>query len=178
MLIINENFNFLTKKEEFFLKKLCENFILEERPNKSESYTNNYERRCFGDNTKTSQSIYNKLLQYVNNVFKKNNIDTFKFKIHGKICINKISSSTNKNDGFHHDHSDATLILYLNDEFTGGEYEYLNDDKIKVQIKPKKNLVLLTNRKIHHRVLPVITGERFSLVCFLTKEEKNINSII
>ena len=43
---------------------------------------------------------------------------------------------SNKNDKYHLDTSDITILIFLNDDFVGGEFEYINEEKkpIKIQI--------------------------------------------
>ena len=80
--------------------------------------------------------------------------------------INKIDVNSNKDDIFHKDNSDYSLILYLNDDYIGGQLEYKDDIFNTIKIKPKKNLMVLMDNKLQHRVLPVINGVRYSLVAF------------
>ena len=73
--------------------------------------------------------------------------------------------------------SKVTMILYLNEDFEGGEFEYIfNDETIK--IKPIKNTTLIMNKEIHHRVLNVTNGERFSLIFFYKKLQKKQKTLI
>ena len=54
--------------------------------------------------------------------------------------INKIDINSNKDDNFHKDTSPYSLILYLNDDYIGGELEYVNDTNNRLKITPQKNL--------------------------------------
>jgi hypothetical protein len=96
---------------------------------------------------------------------------------HEAAWINKVSVYTNKNDDFHFDNSDLTIVTYLNDDFKGGEFEYIDTNKSKIKIKPKKGNSLLMNNKLKHKVCPVKLGKRFSLVCFFELNKK-INKTI
>lgn len=87
-----------------------------------------------------------------------------------EIWINKITPDSNKDDGFHNDFSDITFLIYLNDEFTGGEFEYM-EGNIPHKIQPTKGLTLRLDNKVLHRVLPVTTGIRYSLVIFIKKKK-------
>jgi hypothetical protein len=87
-----------------------------------------------------------------------------------QIWVNKITSDTNKNDVFHRDSEDLTIIIYLNDNFTGGELEYKDDVTIH-KVDPKKGLTLRLDNKVQHRVLPVTNGIRYSLVIFIKKKK-------
>lgn len=93
--------------------------------------------------------------------------------------VNFVFNDSNKNDDFHFDKSDLSFIIYLNDDFEGGEFEYIDYDAKKIQkIKPKKNLGLITSDGLLHRVLNVKKGIRYSLIIFLKKKQKKVNTII
>jgi predicted 2-oxoglutarate/Fe(II)-dependent dioxygenase YbiX len=113
------------------------------------------------------------------------NIELFLFKKYNKkyvlknkgFWINKITKDTNKNDKFHTDTSDLTIVTYLNDEYKGGEFEYINRDKKEIKIEVKKGVSLIMDNIVLHRVLPVLSGTRYSLVCFfdlIVKSDKTI----
>jgi hypothetical protein len=87
-----------------------------------------------------------------------------------QIWLNKITPDSNKNDSFHIDSEDISIIIYLNDTFTGGEFEYKKDNAIH-RIQPKKGLTLRLDNKVEHRVLPVTEGVRYSLVIFIKKKK-------
>ena len=55
-------------------------------------------------------------------------------------------------------------ILYLNDDFEGGELYYKDLD---IKIKPKKNSLLIHKSTIYHEVLPVTSGVRYSMTTFI-----------
>jgi predicted 2-oxoglutarate/Fe(II)-dependent dioxygenase YbiX len=107
-----------------------------------------------------------------------NNLETYVKKLIGveytfdSLWINKVTEETNKNDPFHHDVPDLTMVMYLNDNFNGGEFEYIDENNEKIKIKPKKDLVLFSNNQLLHRVLPITEGERYSLVCFFKFQTK------
>ena len=92
--------------------------------------------------------------------------------------INKVTIDTNKEDAYHFDMSNLTIVTYLNDDFEGGEFEYIDDFKSKVKIIPQKNLSLIMNGYLNHRVLPVHKGERYSLVSFFDVIKKYKNTLI
>ena len=91
--------------------------------------------------------------------------------------INKVSINTNKDDDFHFDNSDLTIVTFLNDNFEGGEFKYIDKNNNEINVKPKKGNSLIMNNKLQHKVSPVKLGERFSLVCFF-KLNKKINKTI
>ena len=88
------------------------------------------------------------------------------------LWINKVTEETNKDDTFHYDIPDFTMIMYLNDDFDGGEFEYIDENNKNIKIKPKKDLVIFSNNQLLHRVLPVTMGVRYSLVCFFKFQTK------
>ena len=92
--------------------------------------------------------------------------------------INKVSIETNKNDDFHFDISDLTIITYLNDEFTGGEFIFFNETERYETITPKKNMTLIMNDKLLHKVAAINSGIRFSMVTFLKVTQKINKSLI
>lgn len=53
-----------------------------------------------------------------------------------------------------------TMLLYLNDDFEGGETTLILEGQI---IKPKKGMMLLFDHKILHAGRPVITGTKYVL---------------
>jgi len=91
--------------------------------------------------------------------------------------INKVVPETNKNDDFHHDMSYMTAVTYLNNDFQGGEFEYKDINSSIFKIIPEKNKTLIMDEKLNHRVLPVKSGVRYSLVTFfqfIPKEKKTL----
>lgn len=89
------------------------------------------------------------------------------------IFINKITSETNKDDDYHRDESDLTIVTYLNDEFVGGEFEYIQDNEI-YRIKPMINLSVMMDKKVLHKVTTVVSGNRYSLITWFRLKNKNI----
>ena len=86
-------------------------------------------------------------------------IDPIKFR------IQSVSPSININDRTH-THAEAwTSIVFLNDDFEGGEL--IVDNCI---IKPKKNQLILFTGNEPHMVTPIINGERFTLVSISEKK--------
>lgn len=113
------------------------------------------------------------------------NIELFLYKTYNKkyvlkdngFWINKITTETNKDDTFHTDSSDLTIVTYLNDEYSGGEFEYMNWFREIIKIEPKRGLSLIMDNMLMHRVSPVLSGTRYSLVCFfdiIVKSDKTI----
>jgi len=132
----------------------------------------------------TKYNYYNRYHLQLNDSYKKN-IESFlyetyhkKYLLNNQGCwINKITNNTNKEDAFHFDTSDLTIVTYLNDEYSGGEFEYINIDRKEIKIEAQKGLSLIMDNILLHRVLPVLSGTRYSLVCFfdlIVKSDKTI----
>jgi len=85
--------------------------------------------------------------------------------------VNIITPETNQNDGYHHDVADASIIIYLNDNFDGGEFEYIDTNREVKIIKPIKNTGILLAKNIFHRVKPVTKGRRYSMVSFFNVDD-------
>jgi hypothetical protein len=156
--------NILTNDELIYLNSLCNNFI--ETSEFSIKSEHNYYIRKILD-SKTDLLEYQKKLKiHIGN----------EYELDG-VWINKINSTTNQNDKFHKDDSDASIVTYLNDDFEGGEFQYIfNNEKIK--IKPTINLSIIMDRTIPHRVLNVTSGQRFSLISFYKKPHKKTKTLI
>jgi predicted 2-oxoglutarate/Fe(II)-dependent dioxygenase YbiX len=129
-------------------------------------------------------NYYNRYHLEIDNI-RKENIESFLYKKYNKkyvlknkgIWINKITTETNKDDTFHTDTSDLTIVTYLNDDYTGGEFEYINKSNKPIKIETQLGLSLIMDSILMHRVSPVLSGNRYSLVCFfdmITKNEKTI----
>jgi hypothetical protein len=169
MILIEDNTNLFTLEEKETLEKKCTLFV----NNSSLNSTNYYVRESIHKDNPEFQTIISKINNCVNKQLKTINIKLDAF------WINKITNETNKNDGFHKDSSDITFLMYLNDEFTGGEYEYMVEETQKREkLKPKKYLSIITNRDIEHRVKPVLEGERYSIVFFYSYTKKTNKTLL
>lgn len=158
---------FLNDDELKFIDDLCFNFKTEDTPR-----TTNYYNRMFllkeTDLTEYQNTIKNYLLEKYG----------IAYEIQG-IWMNKITSETNKDDGFHLDRNSLTVVSYINENFEGGEFEYfVLGVKPNQKIKPKRNLSLIVDDKIPHRVLPVNSGERYSLVTFCNIPNKDKKTML
>ena len=151
---------------EYFLSKIeNEQF---ESVTLTSNYSNYYNRYAISDFSKYATYLENILFGIYN--------QKYVFQKKGA-WINKINSNTNNNDKFHLDNSDLTIVTYLNDNFIGGEFQYIDDNNQHIEIKPEKNISLIMNNKLLHRVKPITMGERLSLICFfniVTKTKKTI----
>jgi hypothetical protein len=76
------------------------------------------------------------------------------------------------NDSFWKEHSDDAggeeirygVVLYLNEDFEGGELIYPD---LKIEIKPKKGMLVYHPGDEKHRVSKVTSGERYTLTSFI-----------
>ncbi len=172
MVLIDENTKILNDDDIEFLNKKCNNFILSESPILDNNKNNNfYFRQLIDLKDPLVHNIIIELESYV------------KYKSHTnlelkKLWINKIDVNSNRDDIFHIDDSDYSFILYLNDDYIGGELEYKDDILNTIKITPKKNLIILMDNKPQHRVLPVINGVRYSLVAFFRFINNSTKSLI
>lgn len=66
-----------------------------------------------------------------------------------------------------------TYLVFLNDNFEGGELEIEN-----IKITPKKNQLIVFPGNLKHRVLQVTGGSRYTLVSFTNTKCKVLNSMI
>lgn len=62
---------------------------------------------------------------------------------------------------------DLSMVLYLNDDFKGGDFVF-PDLKIKVRPEPGLLICFPSNRYYRHGVEPVIEGNRYSMVTWMT----------
>lgn len=121
----------------------------------------------------TKLEYSNKLTDYYNKIEKYINLNIFSIDT---ITLNCVTDNMPYGDGFHKDKCDKTIITYLNNNFNGGNFEYIINDKIK-SITPIKNRTIILNSKIQHRVLPVSKGFRYSLVTFCNLKPNNIKKL-
>ena len=67
----------------------------------------------------------------------------------------------------HHTKYKENVVCFLNQNFIGGEFEYIDQKLLKVL--PEENTALVFGPTLRHRVLPVTEGERYTLVAFLAE---------
>ena len=97
--------------------------------------------------------------------FLKKNYPNIKYKF-GNIWINKVTPERLDSLEYHVDDSDLTIITYLNSDFTGGNFEYILNNKKHI-IDIKENMCLIMDKTLQHRILKVTSGIRYSLAFFL-----------
>lgn len=173
MIIPKDISEILNEDEKKLLQNKCDNFVVDNTPDIKNN--NNYVRNMININDDKFKSIFKKIntiiSQYVNG---------FNFEL-VESWLNKVDTTTNKNDIYHIDTSFFTFLFYLNDDFEGGEFEYIenkNNKETVLKIKPKKYLSIFSNNKLIHRVLPVSKGVRYSFVLFYNSTLKNNTSLI
>jgi Rps23 Pro-64 3,4-dihydroxylase Tpa1-like proline 4-hydroxylase len=169
------NSDILDNKTQKELLKICEDF--DNRDFKDINYLNdNYYVRLFIKNDILVDYINNAKKYLIQNLpYEDTKIIDFEDTIN---WINKVSTETNKNDAIHHDTSILTLVTYLNDGFEGGHFIYIDKNKEKKSIIPKKNMTIIMNDKLLHKVSPVSSGVRFSLVTFFNFKGKKIKTLL
>ena len=171
MILIDKNSKVLNDDDMELLHKKCDNFILSESPTLDKNNTNFYFRQYIDLNDPLIRNIVVGLESYIKTKLYTN----LELK---SMWINKIDINSNKDDNFHKDTSPCSLILYLNDDYIGGELEYVNDTNNRLKIIPQKKLVVIMNNQLEHRVLPITSGVRYSLVAFFGFIDNQTKSII
>ncbi len=153
---IHITYGFLSETDLNLLDDLCINFNADDIPD--ENKENVYYRMKIDKETHFI-NYQNIIKDYIHKKY------NFNVEI-SAIWINKITTETNKKDKFHIDKCDFTIISFINDNFEGGEFESKKAGKSQPteKTKPKRNLNLFTTGEIPHRVLPVILGERYTLI--------------
>ena len=69
------------------------------------------------------------------------------------------------------DQRDYSSVLYLNDDFIGGNTYFPKNDFI---CNPKKGKIIFFSSRIYHGVTKVISGERYTLPCWYSTNQNNI----
>ena len=71
---------------------------------------------------------------------------------------------------------DISILFYLNDNYTGGELEFTT---LGLKIKPKTGMMIAfpSYKEFAHKVHPVTSGMRYSLVTWLETEKKIYETI-
>ena len=157
------------------LKEICKTFDNRNFHNINWQNNNHYVKLPIPKNSLENYLINAKKYLFENLPHDKINVIDFES---GKSWINKVTIETNKNDAYHKDGSFLTLITYLNDDFEGGEFMYINDREEEQLITPETNMTLLMDDKLSHKVMSVNSGIRFSLITFFNFKEKKSKTFI
>jgi hypothetical protein len=171
MISIDKNSKVLNDDDMELLQKKCDNFIPSQTPTLDKDNTNFYFREYIDLKDPLMHNIVMGLESYIKTKLYTN----LELK---SMWINKIDINSNKDDNFHKDISPCSLILYLNDDYIGGELEYINDTNNRMKIIPQKKLVVIMNNQLEHRALPITSGVRYSLVAFFGFMDNQNKSII
>jgi len=159
--MINTHQNLLSEKDLLFLGLICSDFVETQVPD-----GNNYYVRKILNAEKDLLEYQEKCSKYLPNGYELSGL-----------WINKVTDKTNINDDFHNDKADLTIVTYINEDFDGGEFEYIFKNQ-KIKITPQMNYSIMLHKKIKHRVLNVIRGSRFSLISFYIGIEKKEKTLI
>jgi len=90
-----------------------------------------------------------------------------------KRTIQLVDSSMNTSESFHVHSISWSYIIFLNDDFIGGDLLIEN-----FRIKPRKNQLIIFPGNLPHRVENVTKGKRYTLVSFIDKKIKPKNNLI
>lgn len=63
------------------------------------------------------------------------------------------------------------VVIYLNDNFVGGELHYPDRD---LTIKPEKGMLVYHSGDVLHEVLKVTSGDRYTLTSFIRSRQKRL----
>jgi hypothetical protein len=108
-----------------------------------------------------------KLLPIINSLFLTNSV-VKKIKTP---YINRFTPDTQTDMGLHSDASSITIIIKLNNDFKGGSLN-LPRQKFRSQYVPVGHAIIFPGGITHpHYVEKLITGERYTVVCFATPPE-------
>lgn len=162
--------NLLTEEEKQYLKGKCDNFIETHVPF-TDGKTNRSYHKYKLDEKIELLDLQARLTQFMKEKVG-NNIEFLSF------VINRVTTETNKNDQYHVDKSDFTIVTYLDDDFDGGDFVYSLDNVDHVHIKIKKDLSILMNNEVPHKITPITRGVRYSFACFFNYLIKSNKSLI
>ena len=101
--------------------------------------------------------------------------DVFNFEVKYRELY-KICCYDSTSNGRFHAHRDTVpqyshrvygMSLLLNDDYEGGELEF---PEYNIKLKPKANSAIIFPGTYSHKVLPVLSGKRMTIISFLCKE--------
>lgn len=103
--------------------------------------------------------------------------------------IDKKFQFTKYEEGGHYDwHTDSSptgdahrvcsIVIQLNDTYTGGNLLYMDIDNNEIEFKNGIGNLFIFPSSTTHKVTPVLSGTRYSLVSWLDLKSKNIKTII
>lgn len=181
--------NFLTKKEcELLLNFSLENFTLEPSEVMKDE-KNNTDEHIISKQRKSSQKFYPYYNDYPFLLDKINNLVETYIQVKGhdldykkepfQFTEYKIGDYFNWHTDSNYKSKDSTiasrycsLVIQLNDEYTDGVLEVkISDDETIVVEKGVGNLIIFLS-ELRHRVIPVATGTRYTLVNWISIKPK------
>jgi len=86
--------------------------------------------------------------------------------------VQLVNETLHTTDYFHSHHQPWSYVLFLSDNFKGGELILDN-----ITIKPKRNQLLVFPGNLKHKVNRVISGDRYTFISF-TNQKSNIKDKI
>jgi PKHD-type hydroxylase len=75
-------------------------------------------------------------------------------------------------------HRVCSVVIQLNDTYTGGNLLYMDVDSNVIEFKSGIGNLFIFPSNTKHKVTPVLTGTRYSLVSWLDLKSKNVKTII
>ena len=160
--------NLLSDSNIVELTNIVENFT----PSRTPDETGNYYFNTYVDIANFTDFL-NSVKSYYNSISNKYLVEI------EAMWINKVDSTSNKNDVFHNDQSRLSTVTLLNDNYEGGHFNYFNEKEEEVSTKCKKYTTLIFDgQATGHRVLPVTKGVRFSLVTFWQTKIKTTKTLL
>ena len=162
--------NLLTTEEKLYLKSKCDNFVETHSPFVNGNVNRSYHKYQL-DETIELLELQKRLLDFIKEKIS-SNIEFVGF------VINRATNDTNKNDDYHIDNSDFTIVTYLNDDFIGGDFVYSLDNIKHTHIPVEIDLSILMSKKTPHKITPIKSGVRFSFACFFNYTSKLKKSLI
>jgi hypothetical protein len=169
--MIEMHYNLLLEEEIEFLEDKCENFIETHSPFVNGNVNRSYHKYKLDEKTDLL-GLQVRMTEFIKKVVGDYDIEFTGF------VINRADLTTNQNDDYHVDMSKYTIVTYLNDDFTGGDFVYSLDNIKHTYNKVKKGLSIIMDDTVPHKISPVIDGVRFSFVCFFNKIVKKNKSLI
>ena len=164
--MVFNGYDFLDENEIDFINQLLINFKEDEVPGYKK---NEYRRDYYRQEVKLLESIEDKILKIIKEISGRDTVIAATW-------VNRVDSESNNDDDYHKDDTNASFVYYPNNDFAGGELEYIiNDEVITTQIR-SNSYVILTN-KVKHRVKPVLSGVRWSVAAFCAFKQIKSNLI-
>lgn len=105
---------------------------------------------------------------YIKDISKKINLQNSKF-----VRIQLLNNLIPSIERMHQHTFNWSVICFLNDDFIGGDLIIEN-----VTIKPTKNMLIIFDGKLMHKVSKVKEGDRYTLVSFMDFQPKLMQNVL